>query len=158
MKLKRSGEAMKKEPLQTFPMPSFGWVLSGNPENWVVALRNKKWGVSPHLKFLWERVKEGDPLFFYATRPVSGLIGMARARSKMEEKSLLWPDEVHENRIKYPFRIEFEIVSIINEADWRAKRLPIRYPNLIRHGINVVRYKRIVDELAGMLRDFMESA
>lgn len=161
LKLKRFRRLSKKQPSQT-TLEGYGrivgWILSGNPENWKVALKNNMWGVNPELRALWKQVKKDDLLFFYVTRPVSGIIGVARVEEGMEEKSLLWPDEIREGKAKYPYRIKFRIMSVLGEVDWKTRRLPLKHLNVIYYrGLNAIYDKNIVKKMIEMMRIFSKN-
>ncbi|MEM3449510.1 MAG: EVE domain-containing protein [Nitrososphaerota archaeon] len=121
----------------------FGWILSGSPSNWKVALERNIWGLRPQHKPYWLQVKNGDTLFLYATRPVSGVVGIAIVKKTVEEDKPFWPDEIVAERVKYPFRIEFEPVKILNEDEWEDRKISLSsFGPIYFQGINP-----IVDEV-----------
>jgi hypothetical protein len=71
------------------------WLVVGSSEHWHVAFENGNiWGLQPTKKTWWGRVKEGDGLVFYVTRPIGGAIGLGRVRTKFRQDKPLWPKEV----------------------------------------------------------------
>ncbi|MEM3871726.1 MAG: EVE domain-containing protein [Nitrososphaeria archaeon] len=152
----------KRETTQTtlteeeFKIPVFGWILSGSPSNWKVALKRNVWGVEPKHKPLWQKVKPGDTLFLYATKPVSGIIGVAKVTKIMEENKPYWPDETFENRIKYPYRIEFEPIKILKDNEWESKKIPISYLGPIYYkGINPITDIKLKQRLNGIVNKLL---
>ncbi len=87
------------------------WILTGNEENWEIAISSKIWGVREgNLKKQWDKLNSGDLLFFYAKSPVSGLVGLGLAGDKFRQNKPLWPDEVREKKVIYPYRFDLQIV------------------------------------------------
>lgn len=91
-------------------------ILCGNKENWNVAIERKVWGVKPNLSKLWNRLSEGDIIFFYVTRPIRRIIGVGRVVDKLDPKfhppKPLWSDEIREGRVIYPYRFEFQTLHV----------------------------------------------
>jgi len=84
-------------------------------------------------------MKKGELLFFYATRPVSGIMGMANVEETTEGKTPLWPNEIREGKVKYPYRIRFKVAYMLKEADWKTKRLSLRNVNVTYYrGLNPI--------------------
>jgi hypothetical protein len=154
---------------QTFPKPApaktialesypqaFGWILSGNSPNWRIALKRNIWGVKPKHKPLWTQINIGDTVFFYVTRPVSGLIGSARVTRKMEESKPYWPDEEQLGRAIYPYRIEFKPTKILEEPKWENERVSISHLGPIYFGgINPIRNRDLLTQLNRLLEKLM---
>jgi len=135
----------------------FGWILSGDAENWKIALRHNLWGVVPELKPLWEQMKKGDLLFFYATRPVSGIIGMANVEETIEEKTPLWPNEIRQGKVKYPYRIRFELAHMLKEADWKTRHLSLRNVNVMYYrGLNAIHDEATTRKLTAEAKKIFE--
>jgi predicted RNA-binding protein len=101
------------------------WILTGNEENWNLAVSDKLWGVREgRLKGYWDSLKRGDILLFYATSPIGGLIGLGLVESKFKQDKPLWPDEVRENRVLYPYRFGFEVVYYLPQG-WKERNINI---------------------------------
>lgn len=131
----------------------FGWILSGSPSNWKVALKRNIWGLKPKHKPYWLQAKNGDTLFLYATRPVSGIIGIARVKRIVEENEPFWPDEIAAERVKYPLRIEFEPVKIMNEEEWSDGKISIgNFGAIYFQGINPITDENAMKKLKEMVR------
>lgn len=120
-----------------------GWVFSGSPINWKVALKEMKWGVKKKHKKDWKRIRPGDHVLFYVTRPYSRIIGFATVKGIFEENYPLWPDEIKENHVKYPLRITFKEAKII--GDWNKGIKPSKLN--VRHGINPIYEKRELETI-----------
>jgi len=102
------------------------WVLSGNIENWETALEGNIWGVREgRLKSLWDNMSNEDVLFFYCLSPVGGVIGFGKCQAKFKQDKPLWPDEVRENKIIYPYRWQFLPAYILPKSEWRTRRIPL---------------------------------
>lgn len=101
------------------------WILTGNEENWEIAVRDKVWGVREgRLKNYWNKLEKGDLLLFYAKAPVKGLIGLGVVESKFKQDRPLWPDEIREKRVIYPYRFGFQIVYYLPDS-WKEKRIDV---------------------------------
>ncbi|KPL20022.1 MAG: hypothetical protein AMJ92_00855 [candidate division Zixibacteria bacterium SM23_81] len=100
------------------------WLVVGNPQNWVTAFEHGNiWGLKVSQQRLWEGLQENDVLLFYATNPVSGIIGYGRVRTKFRQNQPLWPQEIKENRIIWPLRFEFDVDYCLPPDKWKARRL-----------------------------------
>jgi hypothetical protein len=97
----------------------------GTPENWHTAFDFRGiWGLKSSQQRYWERISENNDLvFFYATVPVSGVVGYGIVRTKLHQPSPLWPRERAENRVIWPFRFEFDVISAFPPAAWEKQRI-----------------------------------
>jgi hypothetical protein len=127
-----------------------GWLLSGNKENWEIALNKGIWGLNIKRKSIWNQIKTGDILLFYVTQPLSRIIGYARVVKTFEGKDLIWPDEQKENELKYSLRILFESIKILPLNLWTKKHIPPMGLQFY-HGINPIhdkdRLMKVIAEL-----------
>lgn len=124
------------------------WILTGNEENWEVAVRDKIWGVREgNLKKQWDKLEKGDLLLFYAKSPIGGLIGLGLVESKFKQDKPLWPDEVRENKIIYPYRFGFNIVYYL-PTSWKEKNINVADLKLpFQAGLNSLNRKEAIDEI-----------
>lgn len=115
------------------------WILTGNEKNWATALDSGNiWGVREgNLVRYWEKLEKDDILLFYVKSPVSGLIGVGELESKFKQDKPLWPDEVREEKIIYPYRFDFKILAVLSPEKWRLEFLSIRDLRVgIQAGVN----------------------
>jgi len=101
------------------------WLATGPPHYWRIAFeRGNIWGVrnTPRLRKYWQQLTQGDRLFFYATRPVGGVIGHGTIRGKFKQDRPLWPQEVKETRVIWPLRFEFDVEFCLAQDEWQARR------------------------------------
>ena len=101
------------------------WILVGNEENWETALQDGIWGTRKNLKNRWDKIKKGDILVFYVSRPVGGVIGFGTVETKFKQNIPLWKDEIRANKVIYPFRFEFRIDYALPPNEWRNKRISV---------------------------------
>jgi len=102
------------------------WVLSGSAENWETALESNIWGVREgNLRKLWENISNGDILFFYCLSPVSGVIGFGKCQARFKQDKPLWPDEIRESKVIYPYRWQFELIYVLPKYEWNSRRIPL---------------------------------
>lgn len=101
------------------------WLAIGTPENWHTAFDyGNIWGLRPSQRRYWESLGENtDMVFFYATTPVSGVIGHGIVRTKIHQLSPLWPDERVRNEVIWPLRFEFDVLSCLSPHAWREQRI-----------------------------------
>jgi len=101
------------------------WILTGNEENWEVAMRDKIWGVKEgRLKSSWDKLEKDDLLLFYAKSPIGGLIGLGLVESKFKQDKPLWPDEIREKKVIYPYRFGFNIIYYLPDS-WQQKNINV---------------------------------
>jgi hypothetical protein len=97
----------------------------GTPQNWHTAFDyGGIWGLKLTQRRFWEAmVENNDLVFFYATSPISGVVGYGLLRAKLQQNSPLWPDERVRNEIIWPLRFEFDVLSCLNPASWGSQRI-----------------------------------
>lgn len=124
------------------------WVILGPKGSWEVAFQNGGiWGVKELLYPEWKALDRGDVMFFYATDPVSGIIGVGRFDTKFIQDKPLWPDEVSLRKVLYPYRFQFHIDYVIEPNRWKSDRIKIGLTiQEMRRGINLL-YTRTADKL-----------
>lgn len=85
------------------------WIFSVTPENWQIAREQKIWAI--RTENLAQKVKKGDFIVLY----VSGTESFCTIIEILEDwhtaKQPVWPDEIEENRIKYPYQTKVKIVQ-----------------------------------------------
>jgi len=93
------------------------WLFSVTEENWSVIKDSNVFGVPEDSKAKYA-VNPGDTLIFYVkkegAKSLGGMIvGAYKALSTWyREDRLLWPDEVKEGKVKYPWRVKIEPVKV----------------------------------------------
>jgi predicted RNA-binding protein len=123
------------------------WVLCGKPQNWEIALKDAIWGLIPKFGGKWKYLKKDDWLFLYVTNPVSGVIGLGKVEAKFRQNKPLWPDEILQKKLLYPFRFEFQSEYVLPKEEWKAKRIRIHLPTGFYSGINLLDDQDIIDGL-----------
>ena len=114
------------------------WISTGTPENWETAISGSIWGVREKLKHAWERLQKGDILFFYASAPVKGIIGVGRIENKFKQDKPLWAEELKQNKVIWPYRYDFKVEFALPRAEWETKRVGVvGFP--IMAGLNSVK-------------------
>ena len=104
------------------------WILTGDTENWKIAIRDKLWGLRDKiaLKKHWDKLQIGDYLFFYVKSPISGIIGFGEVKSKIIQDKPIWVDEIKENKVIYPYRFEIDIEYCIPIHLWENNNVSIK--------------------------------
>jgi len=106
------------------------WIATGPPKYWEIAFAfGKIWGVraAKILVTRWKKLSEGDKILFYATKPVSGVIGYGIVRTKFKQDKPLWPREVKEGKVIWPYRFEFDVEYVIPQDEWMTRKVTSDY-------------------------------
>jgi len=121
------------------------WIVCGSPDNWDIALDSGMWGLVPRFRGVWRYLEEGDRLLFYATSPVAGMIGFGRVGAKFRQDRPLWPQEVEQGRVLYPFRFELQFDHCLPANLWRTERIKIALPVGSYAAINFLGDQDVID-------------
>jgi len=62
-------------------------------------------------------------LLFYATSPVSGVVGYGSVGAKFVQDRPLWPQEIKERRVVWPLRFEFNVERCLPIAQWQTSKV-----------------------------------
>jgi hypothetical protein len=93
------------------------------------------WGMPPSRESRWERISEnGDLVFFYAGRPVSGVVGCATVCRKFRDSKPQWSEEKRQRKAVWPLRFEFEFKFRIDPAFWNQQRIHLSELQRFRYG------------------------
>lgn len=133
-------------------MPEKIWILCGKPENWAIGLKDGIWGLIPRFQGKWKYLSQGDWLIFYATSPLSGVIGFGKAQAKFKQNQPLWPEEIIKKEVLYPFRFEFQSDYVLPEADWKAKKIKLSLPVGYYSALNLLDDRDIIDKLIDTIK------
>jgi predicted RNA-binding protein len=99
------------------------WLVIGSPRNWETAFAHGNlWGFKENQRGLWEHMEKGDRLLFYAGHPVSGVVGFGTLQSRFLQNIPLWPEEVSQNAVLWPLRIEFTPEYCLPGGSWQEGR------------------------------------
>jgi predicted RNA-binding protein len=128
------------------------WISCGKPENWRIALRDQIWGLIPKFQGKWKYLEQGDWLFFYVTDPVKGVIGIGKVQAKFKQTRPLWPDEIAQNQVLYPFRFEFRPDYVLPEPEWVPKKFKVSLPIGSYSALNILDDQNIIDSLVGVAK------
>ena len=101
------------------------WISTGTAENWETAILGNIWGVRESLKHAWDKLQKGDLLFFYATAPIKGIIGVARIENKFKQDKPLWAQELKENKVIWPYRYDFKVEFALSRVEWETKKVGV---------------------------------
>jgi len=108
-------------------MPEW-WIASGPPEYWKIAFEvGRIWGVTEKMVTRWKRLSAGDHVLFYATKPVSVVIGYGVVRTKFRQDKPLWPQEINEGKVIWPYRFEFDVEYCLPPEKWGTDKVSSEY-------------------------------
>ncbi len=136
-------ELFKKEkikPIEKVYIPTLDqnfWIITGSEENLRIGLKHGLWGVKKALDTLWSILKKDDLIFFYCIRPVSGIVGYGKVIDTHIDKKPFWPNEISGKESKYPLRIKFKKIHVVQ--DWYKDKKSL-YGTRINyyHGLNYI--------------------
>jgi len=100
------------------------WMAVGSLENWKEAFdKGNLWGLREKQRHHWDALQESDVVFFYAMRPVAGIIGYGTVRTKFRQSQPLWSEELDKNEVIWPLRFEFNVDDCLPPSKWETDRL-----------------------------------
>ncbi len=133
------------------------YLLVGPPANWKIGIDAGKWGLSINHRHPWERMAQGDTLFFYVTRPVSGLVGYGYVIGTQRVSSFFWPDESRKRESLWPLQIEFKIGKSLDSGNWENHRFTPQKPLYVQRSIQKLDELRARDFVSGIDSAFVTS-
>lgn len=99
-------------------------MVIGSPANWKEAFeKGNIWGLRQSQKHRWETLAENDIILFYATQPVTGLIGHGSVQTKFRQDQPLWSEEIREKKVIWPLRFEFDVDYCLAPDKWQTDRI-----------------------------------
>ena len=124
------------------------WILTGDIANWRKGLEDRIWGVREgNLKQFWQKLSQNDVLLFYVKAPIKGLIGFGKCGAKFKQDKPLWPDEIAENKLIYPYRWEFKVIYSLPAHEWKNKKINIADLSInTRAGLSSVKSKEAIEK------------
>ncbi|MGQ9625881.1 MAG: hypothetical protein ACUVV0_03135 [Anaerolineae bacterium] len=136
-------ENFKEKEIKAMQKPH--WIILGPEKSWETAFNQQGiWGAKEILYPEWKALDPGDIIFFYVTKTIRGVIGVGRVATKFIQDKPLWPDEIEEGRIIYPYRFEFDIDYLVEQEEWKAKKVPIGLSiQEMRRGINLLKEETV---------------
>lgn len=102
------------------------WLLVGHVRNWDVALKAHMWGLANTYSYaqLAQQIESGDRVFFYATTPVTGIVGFGKVEGKaFKGDNPLWAVEVQSNQVVFTHRFRFRATRLLDRDGWKSKRI-----------------------------------
>ena len=105
------------------------WLVIGSVQNWLTALSQPVpiWGLTPAHKAAFAILEAGDTIWFYATSPVRGVIGLGLVKDKYFDKgNLIWADEQTAKKVIWPHRFRIQVLKVIDVNQWKTDKIDIR--------------------------------
>src|SRR5437773_5526307 len=128
------------------------WLVIGSAQNWETALSQPVpiWGLKPAHKAAFSSVQPGDTVWFYATAPVSGVIGLGLVKDKYFDKNnLIWEEERKEKKVIWPYRFRIQVLKVVDRQHWKNERIDIRDFNLFwQNGFQQLKADHTVELMA----------
>lgn len=104
------------------------WLVIGSVQNWETALSQPVpiWGLKPGHKVDFDTLQTSDTVWFYATAPVSGVIGLGLIKDKyIDKNNRIWDDERKEKKVIWPYRFRIQVLKVVDSRSWREERINI---------------------------------
>ncbi|MEM2918862.1 MAG: EVE domain-containing protein [Candidatus Altiarchaeota archaeon] len=125
------------------------WLVIGVPKNWETALSQPVplWGLKPHYQLEFKSMNVGDILWFYATSPIGGIIGIGVVKDKyVDNTNLVWEEELKQKEIIWPLRFRIHVLKVLPKHEWKMNRIKINDFNLFwQLGFQLLRSEHIVE-------------
>jgi len=109
------------------------WLVIGIPKNWETALSQPVpiWGLKQKYQREFQVMKIGDILWFYATNPVRGIIGLGIVKDKyIDPVNLVWENELIKKEVIWPLRFRIHVLKILTLHRWEKDCIKINDFNL----------------------------
>ncbi len=109
------------------------WLVIGVPKNWETAFSQPVpiWGLKPRYQTEFQAMNIGDFLWFYATSPVSGVIGVGIVKDKyVDPINLVWEEELKKKTVIWPLRFRIHVLKVLPKLNWKNSCIKINDFNL----------------------------
>ena len=127
------------------------WLVVGVPKNWETAFDQPVpiWGLKLRYQVEFQALDIGDLLWFYATSPISGIIGVGAVKDKyVDNINLVWEEELKLKEVIWPQRFRIHILKALPQAQWKTHKVKINDFNLIwQVGFQLFREKHAIELL-----------
>jgi hypothetical protein len=104
------------------------WLVIGIPSNWEAALSQPVpiWGLKLRYQADFQAMNIGDILWFYATLPVAGVIGIGLVKDKyVDDVNLVWPKEYERKEVIWPLRFRIQVLKVLPRTKWESNNIKI---------------------------------
>ena len=104
------------------------WLVIGIPKNWEQALSQPVpiWGLKNLYSKDFEILNNGDFLWFYATAPISGIIGLGSVKDKyIDSINLIWEEELVKKKVIWPLRFRIHVLKILPQINWKKDLIKV---------------------------------
>jgi len=126
------------------------WLIVGTPDNWKEAFQKGNiWGFKEKQKAYWDKLESRDTVFFYAVRPVAGVVGYGTVRTKFVQTQPLWSEEIKKGKVIWPLRFEFDVEYCLPPDKMETDKVTSQ---LIRYHAGV-RFRNLEASLAKEIRE-----
>lgn len=102
------------------------WLAIGPTENWDFGLgKGGIWGVKERYHKTWERMGKNDVLFFYAMKPVKGIVGYGTIVSRERRSEPFWPEEKKGGMALWPLHLHVKADFCLSRDEWETQAVPL---------------------------------
>lgn len=109
------------------------WLIIGISKNWLTALSQPVpiWGLRKTYEHDFQFLNVGDIVWFYATSPIKGVIGIGVVRDKyIDNRNLVWEEELGKKEVIWPLRFRIQVLKVIIPEHWNTDNIDISDFNL----------------------------
>ena len=92
--------------------------MVADQKTWLKSFTRNIFGFKENTKGLWNTTNVGDFVSFYATSPIKKIIGFGKITKKFLDEELFFPDEILFKRPLWKYRVQFEVLRMID--DWNS--------------------------------------
>ncbi len=128
------------------------WLVIGTTKNWDTALSQPVpiWGLKSRYLSEFQSMIRGDLLWFYATSPVSGVIGVGATKDKyIDDRNPVWEEEQVKKKVIWPLRFRIHVLKILPKPRWKMDCIKITDFNLFwRQGFQLLREEHVRELLS----------
>ncbi|MGE4555129.1 MAG: hypothetical protein AB7D02_03335 [Candidatus Paceibacterota bacterium] len=125
------------------------WLVIGIPDNWETALSQPVplWGLKPRYQVEFQSMNIGDFLWFYATAPVAGVIGVGVVKDKyVDNVNLIWNEEKKLKEVIWPLRFRIHVLKVLPRDRWKTDKIKINDFHLFwQIGFQILRDKDAIE-------------
>src|SRR5215813_5373415 len=100
------------------------WLVIGSVQNWETALSQPVpiWGLRPAHKVAFDSLQAGDTVWFYATTPVRGVIGLGLVKDTyVDMNNPIWDDERKQKKVIWPHRFRIQVLKVVESQHWNQR-------------------------------------
>lgn len=121
------------------------YILISDEKSWKISLKTQIFGISEKTKGNWNTSNEGEFFAIYVMVPIGKIVGFGKILSKFVDDRLIFPDEKFFQKPLFKYRLQFEVIHIIEKWDQGISVPPEIMLNTGRRVISKKTFQDLVD-------------